>query len=520
MSDGQIELFIDDEPQWVERGATVAAALLDAGVTMFRTSVAGEPRAALCGMGICYECRVTIDGVAHQRSCMTRVAPGMRVYTTQRQLEALPDIPLRDTDRADVVVVGGGPAGIAAASRAAESGKRVVLVDEGLGPGGQIWRPKPNGMVPRGASSWIERLRRSGAITRATTSVIDVQQSSSGFLIRAESMGRAIAIEADAIVLATGARERFLPFPGWTLPNVFGIGGAQALLKSGASFRGKRVVIAGTGPLLLPVAASLAASGARVKLVAEQATSASVIRFASGLWRTPRRLAQAIAYRSAFRRARYRTGTWVAAASGDDRLRAVTLTDGAHSSSIDCDVLCTAFGLVPNTELAILLGCELQDGVVVVDEQQATSIPGVFCAGEPTGIGGVDLAVLEGELAGLAAAGRSSDARLLSRRRGLDREATALDRAFALRPELAALATDDTIVCRCEDVPSSAVRREWTPRQAKLYTRIGMGPCQGRICGAAMECTLGWPRDTKRPPIQPVRLSTLANGNHTTSSNS
>jgi D-hydroxyproline dehydrogenase subunit alpha len=520
MSDGRIELFVDDVPLWVERDATVAAALLDAGVTAFRTSVAGEPRAPLCGMGICYECRVTIDGVAQQRSCMTRVAPGMRVHTTQHRLAAVPDSVAPETDRADVVIVGGGPAGIAAATRAAESGERALLIDEGLGPGGQIWRPRANGNVLHAAARWIERLHRSGAITRATTSVIDLQQSSSGILIRAESMGRAIVIEAGAVVLATGARERFLPFPGWTLPNVFGIGGAQALLESGASFRGKRIVIAGSGPLLLPVAASLAASGADVKLVAEQTSRANVIRFASGLWRTPARLAQAIAYRSAFRRTRYRTGTWVAAASGDDRLRAVMLTDGPHRWSIDCDVLCTAFGLVPNTELAILLGCELQDGVVVVDERQATSIPGVFCAGEPTGIGGVDLAVLEGELAGLAAAGRSTDAGLVRRRRGLERQAEALDRAFALRPELAALATDDTIVCRCEDVRSGAVRREWTPRQAKLYTRIGMGPCQGRICGAALECTVGWPRDTKRPPIQPVRLSTLATGNHAVSSNS
>ena len=520
MKDERIEIVLDDEPLRVHRDLTVAAALLDAGVTAFRTSVAGEPRAALCGMGICYECRVTIDGVAQQRSCMTRVAPGMRVLTTQRQLDAVPDSPGLETGHADVVIVGGGPAGIAAATRAGESGKHTMLIDEGLGPGGQIWRPRANGMVPRAAARWIERLNRSGAITRTTTSVVDLQQSSNGILIRAESIGRPMMIESAAIVLATGARERFLPFPGWTLPNVFGIGGAQALLKSGASFRDKRIVIAGTGPLLLPVAASLAASGADVKLVAEQATSASVIRFASGLWRTPARLAQAIAYRSAFWRTRYRTGTWVAAASGDDRLRAVTLTDGARRWSIDCDVLCTAFGLVPNTELATLLGCELQDGIAVVDDRQATSIPGVFCAGEPTGIGGVDLAVLEGELAGFAAAGRSPDLRLLRRRRGLEREAEALDRAFALRPELAALAVDDTIVCRCEDVRSGAVRREWTPRQAKLYTRIGMGPCQGRICGAALECTAGWPCDAKRPPIQPARLSTLATGNHAVNANS
>ena len=510
MSDQRIEMFVDDAPIRAEPGVTVAAALLDAGVRAFRTSVRGEPRAPLCGMGICYECRVTIDGAAQQRACMTRVSPGMRIRTAPAPMNGLTDATDVETDRADVVIVGGGPAGIAAATRAAESGARVILVDEGSGPGGQIWRPRLHGAVPRAASRWIERLNRSGVQSRQSTSVIDVEQSSGGFMIRAESPGRALVIEARAVVLATGARERFLPFPGWTKPNVFGIGGAQALLKSGTSFRGKRVVIAGTGPLLLPVAASLAASGANVKLVAEQAAFASVARFASGLWRTPSRLSQAIAYRSAFWRTRYATGTWLATADGDGRLRSVTLTNGSRRWTLDCDVLCTGFGLVPNTELATLLGCELRNGVVAVDAEQATSIPGVFCAGEPTGIGGVDLAVLEGEVAGLAAAEKSADRRLSNRRRGLEREALALERAFALRPELAALARDDTLVCRCEDVPCGAVDRRWTPRQAKLYTRLGMGPCQGRICGAAMESLAGWPRDTKRPPIQPAHVVTLA----------
>ena len=510
----RIEIFIDDEPRQVEQDATVAAALLDAGVTAFRTSVGGEPRAPFCGMGICYECRVTIDGAPQQRSCMMRVAPGMRVLTAPGHIAPRSRSPASSTGRADVVIVGGGPAGIAAAASAAESGARVMLLDEGLGPGGQIWRPRAHGAPPRAAARWMDRLSHSGAIVRASTSVVDIEHASDSFLVRAESSGSAIAIEGGAIVLATGARERFIPFPGWTLPNVFGIGGAQALLKNGASFRGKRVGIAGTGPLLLPVAASLAASGANVRFVAEQAGFASVARFALGLSRTPVRLAQAMAYRSAFWRTRYTTGTWVTAAIGDGCVRAVTLSDGLRSWTTECDVLCAAFGLVPNTELARLLGCELQNGAVAVDEQQETSIPGVFCAGEPTGIGGVDLGLVEGELAGLAAARRPVDARLTNRRRRLAREADALERAFAIRADLKTLAIDETVVCRCEDVRLGAVAREWSPRQAKLYTRIGMGPCQGRICGAALECLAGWPCDTKRPPIQPAQLSTLATGNH------
>ena len=173
-------------------------------------------------------------------------------------------------------------------------------------------------------------------------------------------------------------------------------------------------------------------------------------------------------------------------------------------------MLCAGFGLVPNTALASLLGCEQRDGTVVVDERQATTIAGVYCAGEPTGIGGVDLALVEGEIAGLAATGSALDAPLSGRQASLQHEARALDRAFALRPELKSLASDDTILCRCEDVPWGDIDPAWSTRQAKLYTRVGMGACQGRICGGALECLAGWPADAKRPPIQPARLSTLA----------
>ncbi|HET7373849.1 MAG TPA: FAD-dependent oxidoreductase [Gemmatimonadaceae bacterium] len=512
MSERRVEIQVDGTRVETEPDITVAAALLNANVVGFRTSVRGEPRAPLCGMGVCYECRVTIDGVAHQRACMRVVAPGMRVGTRGSEPPSANGPAGPSSDRVDVAVIGAGPAGIAAATRAAESqaGARVVVIDEGLGPGGQIWRPHADGGASRAASQWITRLERSGAIVHRATAVVDVERNPNGFTLRAESHDRTLSIESRAIVLATGARERFLPFPGWTLPNVFGIGGAQALLKNGMSFRGKRVVIAGTGPLLLPVAASLARAGARVMVVAEQASRGEVTRFAAGLWRTPARLAQAVSYRSAFLRTPYSTGTWIVRADGDTSVREVTLTDGSRVRTIECDVLCAAFGLVPNTALANLIGCELRDDTVAVDERQATTVSGAYCAGEPTGIGGIDLALVEGEIAGLAATGAAADARLLSRQASFRREARALDRAFALRPEMKALASDDTILCRCEDVPSSDIDPAWSPRQAKLYTRVGMGPCQGRICGGALECLAGWPADAKRPPIQPARLSTLA----------
>jgi NADPH-dependent 2,4-dienoyl-CoA reductase/sulfur reductase-like enzyme len=279
------------------------------------------------------------------------------------------------------------------------------------------------------------------------------------------------------------------------------------------SFAGERVVVAGSGPLLLPAAAALAASGARVRTIAEQAPSVRVGAFALRLALRPVKLAEAIRYRLRFLSARYRTGTWVAAARGDlgdSRVREVVLTDGEKTWTEACDLLCCGFGLVPNLELPRLLGCEIEDGRVRVDQAQRTSVPGVFCAGEVTGIGGADLALAEGEAAGLAAAGSSENAGRprVDRSRHL-RFARAISRAFALRGELRRLPDASTFVCRCEDVPFGALDPAWTSRQAKLYTRVGMGPCQGRVCGPALRFLFGWEPDSVRPPVSPVALSLL-----------
>jgi len=415
-------------------------------------------------------------------------------------------------DRAcDVVVIGGGPAGIASAARAAECGLNVLLLDESADVGGQIWRRRAGSLARGAARAWFTRLEASGATVIRGASVVDAaRRADGGFTVTAERAADALLVDAGVIVLATGARERFLPFPGWTLPGVIGVGAAQALLKGGASFRGKRVVIAGSGPLLLPVASALAADGASVRLVAEQARPRDVGRFALGLWRHPATLVQAARYRAGFVGTPYTLGTWVTAARGNGRVEEVDVTNGRTTRTIACDLLCAAFGLVPNTELARLLGCDRTDGMVRVNHDQQTSQAGVYCAGEPTGIGGVELSLAEGEIAGLCSAGHPGDARaLLPRRDRLRRDAAIMDRAFTLRPELRTLAHADTIVCRCEDVTLGAINANWRMRQAKLYTRAGMGACQGRICSSALEFLHGWEADTTRLPVEPTLYSTL-----------
>ncbi|HWG34008.1 MAG TPA: FAD/NAD(P)-binding oxidoreductase [Gemmatimonadaceae bacterium] len=423
--------------------------------------------------------------------------------------------PLAGTDAtlivADVAIVGAGPAGIAAAVRAAESRLRVVVLDRGLETGGQIWRHMSGSPVPRIAQHWIAQLSRSGAQVIHGTSVVDVQHEDAEFEILADSSGSALRVRAGRIILATGARELFIPFDGWTLPGVMGIGGAQALLKSGASFAGKRVIVAGSGPLMLPVAASLATSGAKLILVAEQARRSAVMRFAAGLWRSPALVAQAARYRSRFLSTSYSTGTWVTAAHGADRLESVTVTDGRRTWREAVDVLCTGYGLVPNVELARLLGCETRDGAIAVDAQQRTTVANVLAVGEATGIGGAPLSLIEGEIAGSSVSprGRVSDA-LLRKRAALEIAARRMLDAFALRQELRSLPTAGTIVCRCEDVSYGAVKDAACARQAKLYTRVGMGPCQGRTCMPGLDFLLAWQPDTVRPPIEPALVSVLS----------
>jgi NADPH-dependent 2,4-dienoyl-CoA reductase/sulfur reductase-like enzyme len=415
----------------------------------------------------------------------------------------------------DVVVVGAGPAGVAAAWAAARGGKAVGLVDDNPAPGGQIWRGAGDpGHTGHGAGLWLDRLARSGVAWVGPARV--VARPSPGALL-AETPEGTLTLAFDRLILAPGARERFLPFPGWTLPNVTGAGGLQALAKSGLAVEGRRVVVAGSGPLLLAVAAYLRRQGADVRLVAEQARWGRVTRFGLGLAGSPAKLAQALRLRLEVGGFRYRTGCWPAAAHGGDRLASVTMTDGRRTWDVPCDDLACGFGLVPNTELPSLLGCAVRDGdgAVVVDGSQRTTVDNVYCVGEATGIGGLEKSLVEGEIAGHAAAGREDEARgLLGRRDRALAFAASLDRAFALRDELKDLPRPETVVCRCEDVTWGRLAPHTSTRPAKLQTRCGMGPCQGRICGAALAFLKGWPPDTVRPPVFPARLESLAGAGH------
>lgn len=408
----------------------------------------------------------------------------------------------------DVLVVGAGPAGLAAAYRAAKAGRRVVVVDDNPDAGGQIWRGEQREPRSHDAQVWFERIRSVDLQLIAGARVF--QQNGSRTLLAETSGGDVCELMFESLVLATGARERFLPFPGWTLPNVTGAGGLQALVKNGLPIEGKKIVITGSGPLLLAVAGYLRSHGAEVLLIAEQASSMRLARFGVGLVGHGGKTAQVFALRRELKGVRYLTDCWVVEAHGEQKLERVTLQRGGKRWTVSCDYLACGFHLVPNLELAELLGCKTAGGAVSADEFQETTVKQVYAAGESTSIGGLELSLVEGEIAGLAAAGFRDEARHLFAERAKQRRfADLLNRTFALRDELKTLAAAETIVCRCEDVVFDRLRAHDSWRAAKLQTRCGMGPCQGRICGSAVEFLFGWKSESVRPPILPVRVESL-----------
>lgn len=401
----------------------------------------------------------------------------------------------------DVAVIGAGPAGLAAAARAAESGQRVVVLDANARPGGQYWRHRKDSPPPE---------RRYRELVAGLPN-IDYRPNSQvwfaepGFVLHTQSG----AVRAERLILATGAHDRVVPFPGWTLPGVTTAGGAQAMLKGNGVLVGRRIVVAGTGPFLLPVAAALARAGATVAGVFE-ANNPLRLRIPPG------KLAEAARYAATFARHRvpYHARHTVVATHGAGEVEAVTVKGPRGSREIECDALAVGYGFTPAIELATLLGCATivdtdTNLVVAVDEHQETSVRGVYAAGEITGIGGADLSIVEGEIAGLA----RSTPELARRRARLARFAEALKKAFPIPRQWPDALRPDTIICRCEEVPYERVRYSvtelgaTTARTVKSLSRTGMGWCQGRMCGYAVACLTATLCDR---PVTEVDLAAFA----------
>ncbi|MGB4779680.1 FAD-dependent oxidoreductase [Microbacterium sp.] len=462
-----------------------------------------------------------------------------------------------------IAIIGGGPAGLAAAEAALSAGARVTLLDEGTRLGGQFWRHAPGITNPKmqhelGAFDRLTTAVSNAAASNATPSkatvskatvhsganVWHIERDESTITVHAvtgEQDGTdrtGLTVTADRLIIATGAHDLALPIPGSTLPGVTTAGAAQALAKRDGVTVGKRTVVAGAGPFLLPVAQSLTLAGAEVVGVYEASGIRSLATgWAPKPWQLAGKAGEFLEYVTGMLRSRtgYHPGTGVVRILGDDRVTGVVVAKldatwapiAGTEQAIECDSVALGHGFTPRLEAAIMIGCDIVGDrggrFVRVDQGQRTTVPGVYAAGELTGIGGADAAQTEGALAGFVAAGvPTTDARirrLVAQRAKWDYFARRLRVAHGIQPGWTHWLTDDTVVCRCEAVTTRTLtdHASAAPRAFKLATRAGLGPCQGRTCGIAVEhivAAAGGDVDGafhKRPVLSPVRLGELTN---------
>ncbi|MGG5818241.1 FAD-dependent oxidoreductase [Falsiroseomonas sp. HW251] len=455
----------------------------------------------------------------------------------------------------DVAVLGAGPAGMATATEAARRGARTVLLDESPAPGGPVYRSAPPGFfIPpdpdREAGDALRAaLARSGAEIRTGHRVwglgggplVPAGEPAAPFRIDALAEGGAVTLTARALVLCTGTQERVIPFPGWTLPGVIGLAAATILLKAQGVLPGRRVVVAGAGPLLYAVAAKLRKSGAEVAALADLASHAEWARALPALLARPDLLARGAAWRAelAGSGVPVLAAHRVVAAEGGAVLERVRIEgpDG-KVEAFDCDALCIGHGLVPATEATRLFRARHRydrasgGWVPLLDADRRTSVPLLFVAGDGGGVRGAAAAPAAGRLAALAALRDLEilDGRAHARARWrpwlehwrASRTGAAMARMMALRPALVSAIPGETVVCRCEGVTRAEIEAALDDgaedmNQLKQFTRCGMGPCQGRVCGEAAAELVGFRvggREnagfaTGRLPLRPVPMEAV-----------
>ncbi|WP_062993507.1 NAD(P)/FAD-dependent oxidoreductase [Nocardia anaemiae] len=463
-----------------------------------------------------------------------------------------------------VVVIGGGPAGTAAAEAALRHGATVTLIDSNEALGGQYNRriPAAYGVrrplaIGHGYDASDRRARWLMAHSRCEylpwAAVYQIERHIEGgcpavrLLVGVEGDQRLHRIvQGDALVLATGAYDRVCPFPGWDLPGVYTAGAAQTLAKTQRVLVGQSVLLSGTGPFLLPVAHSLAEGGADVRAVLEANPGRRIVRhWVARPWELRHsfgKAAELVEYISSGVRHRIplHTSRAVVAVAGEGRVEEATVArldenwtpiPGSHST-VSVDAVAVSHGFTPQHELALAAGAQLTaDGFARVDSSQRTTAESVWAAGEITGIGGAQVAVIEGAVAGLAAAGvdPDSDRALRARHRTAEQFVARLAAAHPIGPGVLTWSHPDTVICRCEGTTCGELTAAWDRaagdgyRPAKLATRAGLGPCQGRICAANIEAlraracpdTVSAPglaaaTPAWRPLAAPVRLRELA----------
>jgi thioredoxin reductase/bacterioferritin-associated ferredoxin len=452
-------------------------------------------------------------------------------------------------DSYDVVVIGAGPAGLAAAATAAEAGLSTLLLDENAGPGGQVWRAIASTPVTErdhlGADYWagadlVQAVRSSGAeiIQRATVWSLDRNLE-----VGVSVGGASSFVKARRVILATGALERPFPIPGWTLPGVMTAGAAQTMLKSSGLVPDGPTVIAGQGPLLWLLAAQILRLGGRIDRIldtTERRNYLAALPHAFAFMTSPY-FAKGLALMKEVRaKVQVVTGVSELAAAGDGQLATVTYVSGGRRETIPVQLLLLHQGVVPNVNLAMAAGIEHRwDDLQlcwspVLDHDCNTSVEGIAIAGDGAGIGGAEAAIVRGRIAAraaveaLAPAAAAKLAPMSTFRASLaqaERGRAFLDTLFRPARQFR-IPSGDTIVCRCEEVTAKDVLDAVAigatgPNQLKAYRRTGMGPCQGRLCGLTVTELMAQARGKTaqeigyyrlRAPVKPITLAELAAG--------
>ena len=456
-----------------------------------------------------------------------------------------------------LTVVGAGPAGIMAAYTAAEAGVDVTLIDNNPLPGGQYYRQSPpefkfsnsiaalSGRVD--GPDVLNKLASSRIRTFYDTLVWGVFDEKK--LVLADSE-QGFILPTDRVILATGAYDRPLAFPGWTLPGVLGAGATLRMVKTQWVLPGKRILLAGLGPLQLALADTLIKSGAEVVCIAEAANPFKKLQQLPKFWGNWDRIGEAIGYYNTLRKHKVPLlyDHAIVEAAGQEHVEKATIAQlDAQGTPIPgtqkefgVDAVCLGYGLLPSFQLAAAFDCQLRfdkrSGWFAPDHDHTmeSTQPGIFVAGDVSDIAGSKVALVEGQIAGLNAIyqlGAISEQEfakrlspLYSKLKKLNRLADALQEIYAFRPGLTKLAKEDTLLCRCEEVTVARVKEAIADgatdlHQVKLATRTGMGYCQGRFCSALIapliaEATGQSLSDlvpfTVRPPIQPIPLKILA----------
>ena len=450
-------------------------------------------------------------------------------------------------DSYDVVVIGAGPAGLAAAATAAEAGLSTLLLDENAGPGGQVWRAIASTPVTErdrlGADYWagadlVQAVRSSGAeiIQCATVWSLDRHLE-----VGVSVGGVSSFVKARRVILATGALERPFPIPGWTLPGVMTAGAAQTMLKSSGLVPDGQTVIAGQGPLLWLLAAQILRLGGRIDRIldtTERRNYLAALPHAFAFVTSPYFAKGLAMMREVRAKVPVVTGVSELAAAGDGQLATVTYSAGGRRETIPAELLLLHQGVVPNVNLAMAAGIEHRwDDLQlcwspVLDRDGSTSVEGIAIAGDGAGIGGAGAAIVRGRIAAraaveaLAPAAAAKLAPMTTLRASLaqaERGRAFLDTLFRPARQFR-VPSGDTIVCRCEEVSAKdildAVAIGATgPNQLKAYRRTGMGPCQGRLCGLTVTELMAQARGKTpqeigyyrlRAPVKPITLAELA----------